>query len=36
MIMDLSELVDLSDLEDDGEDTAEYESYPRTEEVECM
>ena len=36
--MDLDELVDLSDLEGDEEDfmRPEYETYPRTEELECM
>jgi hypothetical protein len=32
------DLVDLSDLEDNGDDVnaAEYESYPRTEELDVM
>jgi hypothetical protein len=36
--MDLTNLVDLSDLEDNGDDVnaAEYETYPRTEELEIM
>jgi|688.fasta_scaffold507884_1 hypothetical protein len=34
----MDELVDLSDLEGDEDDVMgpEYETYPRTEELECM
>jgi hypothetical protein len=37
-IMDRNEVMDLSDIEEDGDDVTatEFDSYPRTEELECM